>query len=266
MDVVYQQCCGLDVHKKSVVACLLTSPSVGEVVRTVRTFGTMTEDLLALSDWLAGANCTHVAMESTRSHRLQRVHTTHAESDDVDALAVRRVGGRQRVTEDPSVVEVFRCDHALVAIEMRVVGEEFERAHVPVVVAGEARAVFVEERSQSHDVGEQHQANRCIGYFGEFRLRARRQRDPHGCILAHNATTGPSTPPQRVWVAIRTWPEGRICSGCFARACETYGACPGCGIHRLLPGRLTNGDGEQQPCCSDCAPGIGDFTCTRCGQ
>jgi transposase len=65
MDVVYQQCCGLDVHTKRVVACLLTSPSVGEVVRTVRTFGTMTEDLLALSDWLAEANCTHVAMEST---------------------------------------------------------------------------------------------------------------------------------------------------------------------------------------------------------
>jgi transposase len=65
MAVVYQQCCGLDVHKQSVVACLLTSPSVGEVVRTVRTFGTMTEDVLALSDWLAAANCTHVAMEST---------------------------------------------------------------------------------------------------------------------------------------------------------------------------------------------------------
>jgi transposase len=65
MTVVYPQCCGLDVPKKRVVACLLTSPSVGEVVRTVRTFGTMTEDLLALSDWLAAANCTHVAMEST---------------------------------------------------------------------------------------------------------------------------------------------------------------------------------------------------------
>ena len=38
---------------------------MGELVRTVRTFGTMTEDLLALSDWLAAANCTHVAMEST---------------------------------------------------------------------------------------------------------------------------------------------------------------------------------------------------------
>jgi transposase len=65
MDVVYQRCCGLDVHKTSVVACLLISRSAGEPVRTVRTFGTMTEDLLALSDWLAEANCTHVAMEST---------------------------------------------------------------------------------------------------------------------------------------------------------------------------------------------------------
>jgi transposase len=65
MDVVYQQCCGLDVHKTSVVACLLIASSAGEVVRTVRTFGTMTEDLLALSDWLAEATCTHVAMEST---------------------------------------------------------------------------------------------------------------------------------------------------------------------------------------------------------
>jgi transposase len=65
MDVVYERCCGLDVHKKSVVACLLISRSVGDPVRAVRTFGTMTEDLLALSDWLAEAGCTHVAMEST---------------------------------------------------------------------------------------------------------------------------------------------------------------------------------------------------------
>jgi transposase len=65
MDVVYERCCGLDVHKTSVVACLLLSRSAGEPVRTVRTFGTMTGDLLALADWLAEAGCTHVAMEST---------------------------------------------------------------------------------------------------------------------------------------------------------------------------------------------------------
>ena len=52
-------------HKKSVVACLLISRSAGEPLRAVRTFGTMTEDLLALADWLAEAGCTHVAMEST---------------------------------------------------------------------------------------------------------------------------------------------------------------------------------------------------------
>ena len=65
MDVLIERCCGLDIHKTSVVACLLVSPPHGEPVRAVRTFGTMTEDLLALADWLAGAGCTHVAMEST---------------------------------------------------------------------------------------------------------------------------------------------------------------------------------------------------------
>jgi len=65
MDVLVERCCGLDVHKTSVVACLLVSRPQGEPVRAVRTFGTMTEDLLALADWLAGAGCTHVAMEST---------------------------------------------------------------------------------------------------------------------------------------------------------------------------------------------------------
>jgi transposase len=65
MDVIYERCCGLDVHKKSVVACLLISSPASEPVRTVRTFGTMTADFLALADWLAEAGCTHVAMEST---------------------------------------------------------------------------------------------------------------------------------------------------------------------------------------------------------
>jgi transposase len=65
MDVVYERCCGLDVHKKTVVACLITPGSGRAPRKEVRTFGTMTEDLLALGDWLAAAGCTHVAMEST---------------------------------------------------------------------------------------------------------------------------------------------------------------------------------------------------------
>jgi transposase len=65
MQVVYERCCGLDVHKRSVVACLVLAPAGAPARREVRTFGTMTDDLLALADWLAAAGCTHVAMEST---------------------------------------------------------------------------------------------------------------------------------------------------------------------------------------------------------
>lgn len=60
MQVVYERCCGLDVHKKTVVACILTPDG-----RETRTFGTMTKDLLRLADWLVERQVTHVAMEST---------------------------------------------------------------------------------------------------------------------------------------------------------------------------------------------------------
>jgi len=65
MDVIYPRCCGLDVHKRGVVACLVTPGADGVPSKEVRTFTAMTDDLLALSDWLAAAGCTHVAMEST---------------------------------------------------------------------------------------------------------------------------------------------------------------------------------------------------------
>jgi len=65
MQVVSARCCGLDVHKKTVVACVLLTESEAEVRKHVRTFATMTADLLALSDWLSEFGVTHVAMEST---------------------------------------------------------------------------------------------------------------------------------------------------------------------------------------------------------
>jgi transposase len=70
MEVVYPHCCGLDVHHKSVVACLLTPSPDGQPCRQLRTFGTMTADLLALGDWLMEASCTPVAMESTGVYTL----------------------------------------------------------------------------------------------------------------------------------------------------------------------------------------------------
>ena len=65
MEVLYRCCAGLDVHKRTVVACLLRAAEGGRRSKELRTFGTTTADLLALADWLRAAGCTHVAMEST---------------------------------------------------------------------------------------------------------------------------------------------------------------------------------------------------------
>ena len=65
MDVLYARCAGLDVHKRKVVACVLVTPERGAPSKTVRTFGTLADDVLALGDWLAEQGVTHVAMEST---------------------------------------------------------------------------------------------------------------------------------------------------------------------------------------------------------
>ena len=60
MEVLHPRCCGLDVHKKTVTACVITPDG-----REIRTFGTMTNDLLQLKEWLHESKVTHVAMEST---------------------------------------------------------------------------------------------------------------------------------------------------------------------------------------------------------
>ena len=65
MDVAHERCCGLDVHKKGVTACLVTPGANGSPEKEIRSFGTMTDDLLALAAWLSDAEVSHVAMEST---------------------------------------------------------------------------------------------------------------------------------------------------------------------------------------------------------
>jgi hypothetical protein len=60
MEVLCACCCGIDVHAKTVVACLITQ---GE--KEIRTFSTMTADVLGLLAWLTATGCTHVAIDST---------------------------------------------------------------------------------------------------------------------------------------------------------------------------------------------------------
>ena len=65
MDVVYDRCAGLDLHKRSITACRIVPDEQGRPGKEIRTFGTMTADLLGLGDWLEEAGVTQVAMEST---------------------------------------------------------------------------------------------------------------------------------------------------------------------------------------------------------
>jgi transposase len=65
MEVLYRICCGLDVHKDTVVACLSRLTAAGERVKQVRTFGTTRAGLRRLAAWLEAAGCTHLALEST---------------------------------------------------------------------------------------------------------------------------------------------------------------------------------------------------------
>jgi transposase len=65
MDVLYPRCCGLDVHKRTVVACRIVPGPDGTLLKETRTFGTTTPELLRLADWLTEVGVTHVGMEST---------------------------------------------------------------------------------------------------------------------------------------------------------------------------------------------------------
>ena len=65
MDALIERCAGLDVHKKTVAVCVRVAGPDGARQQHIRTFATMTADLLALRDWLTTHRVTHVAMEST---------------------------------------------------------------------------------------------------------------------------------------------------------------------------------------------------------
>jgi transposase len=102
VEVVYPRCCGVDVHKKTMVACVLVPGSAGRPLTEVRTFGTMTEDLLALVDWVVAAGCTHVAMEATGSFwkPLYNLLEGVVEVLVVNAAHIKAVPGRKTDVRD----------------------------------------------------------------------------------------------------------------------------------------------------------------------
>ena len=98
MEVIHRNCAGLDVHKKVVVAAILVEGRLKEI----RSFGTMTADLLELSDWLMSCGATHVAMESTGEYwkPIFNILENNFEVMLVNAQRISKVPGRKTDVSD----------------------------------------------------------------------------------------------------------------------------------------------------------------------
>ena len=98
MQVVYERCCGMDVHKKTISACAITPKG-----KEIRTFSTFTAELLKALEWLKARGVTHVAMESTGVYWKPIYNLLEAEEFDillVNAKHIKQVPGRKTDVKD----------------------------------------------------------------------------------------------------------------------------------------------------------------------
>lgn len=102
MHLVYKHACGIDVHKKFIVACILSVQEDGTEHKEIRTFSTMTVDLLACVDWLESKNVEMVAMESTGVYwrPVFNLLETHINVMLVNAQHMKALPGRKTDVKD----------------------------------------------------------------------------------------------------------------------------------------------------------------------
>ena len=99
MEVLYKRCCGIDIHKNMMVACVFT----GVRKKEVRQFSTMTEDILQLVSWLKETDCEMAAMESTGSYWkpvYNILEEEHIPIMIVNAQHIKGVPGRKADVKD----------------------------------------------------------------------------------------------------------------------------------------------------------------------
>lgn len=104
MDKVYDKCCGIDVHKKLIVACFRKGNK-----QEVRDFGATTRELLELAEWLKEGGCEMAAMESTASYWKPLYNIL--ESSDLNAMVVnarhmKAVPGRKTDVKDAEWIAI----------------------------------------------------------------------------------------------------------------------------------------------------------------
>jgi len=116
MEAIIERCCGLDVHQATVVACLLVGRADQKPRKQIRTFRTVTKELLELQSWLLEEGCTHVAMESTGVY-WKPIYALLENSFDLtvgNAAHIRNVPGRKTDVKDSEwIADLLR--HGLIA-------------------------------------------------------------------------------------------------------------------------------------------------------
>ena len=98
MDIIIERACGMDVHKDSITACVMTPEG-----KEIESFSTKTVFLLELIDWIKRHGCTHVAMESTSVYWKPIVNLLEAEDIEflvVNAQHIKAVPGRKTDVKD----------------------------------------------------------------------------------------------------------------------------------------------------------------------
>ncbi|WP_019909933.1 IS110 family transposase [Paenibacillus sp. HW567] len=98
MEILIERCCGLDVHKKSITACIITPKG-----KEIRSFETLTRRLVDLVDWIKSERCTHVAMESTGDYWKPIYNLLELEDVKpvvVNAQHIKAVPGRKTDVKD----------------------------------------------------------------------------------------------------------------------------------------------------------------------
>ena len=115
MDAIVERCCGLDVHQATVVACVLIGEAHKKPRKQVRTFGTVTQELLALRDWLKAEGCTHVAMESTGVYWMPVYVALEKDFQLIvgNATHIKNVPGRKTDVKDSEWIADL-CRHGLI--------------------------------------------------------------------------------------------------------------------------------------------------------
>ena len=113
VEIVYPVCCGMDVHKSFIVACIATTDGYGQTTHLIRRFSTFTGDLRRLSNWLSTHKCKDVCMESTGKYWIPvfnilektcNVNLTHPKY-------VKAIKGKKTDKKDAKwIAELFKCD------------------------------------------------------------------------------------------------------------------------------------------------------------